>query len=114
MATKNRRSKVEILKLFNVHYELSKTQLMQLLSRDDNGNVSVLCDGLRHSGLIEPSGVIHSRGKVQRLYRLTSNGIVHLVRNSKSPNEFWNILVHWTYNAKKSPNWEMMLCLLDE
>jgi len=77
--------RINVLRYFLSNPKLSKTQVMQLLGRNDHGNISIVCDDLEGSKLIEVHGKRIHPGRPEIFYKITSAGINYLIENSPNP-----------------------------
>ena len=86
---------------------------MQLLGRNDHGNISVVCDELEDSKLIEEHGKRIHPGRPEIFYKITLPGINYLIENSPNPTEFWRSLTCLIYHKYKSVHWNTILKILN-
>jgi DNA-binding PadR family transcriptional regulator len=105
--------KLKILRLLIQHKQLSQTEVMNSLGRNDHGNISQVCNSLDRAGLIEICDKKFNRGRPEIFYKVTKNGVRYLIENSQNPTEFWISLILLVYYQKNPISLEDVLELFD-
>ena len=105
--------KLKILRLLIQNNQLSQTEVMNLLGRNDHGNISQVCNSLDRAGFIEICDKKFNRGRPEIFYRIINDGVRYLIENSQTPTEFWTSLVLSVYYQKNPISWHDILELFD-
>ena len=86
---------------------------MKLLGRSDHGNISNVCDWLESQEFIRMCFKESHRGRPEKFYQITHFGIVYLVENSPTPEDFWSTLMFLVFYQKLAFSWQKIVELFD-
>jgi DNA-binding PadR family transcriptional regulator len=86
---------------------MSKSKVRSVLKKNYK-DISTCIDNLNDKKLIEISGVLLGRGKPEKNYKITEDGMAALIIEDTTPHKFWSLVTNFCYHDENLATIEMV------